>query len=141
MDKGKEWVKNPNKLQLMSFRDCLSLCLTWSASTLASCSCMWLAEPGRGNRWNGLGAELLPPADAGGEVEEAACADDDRAWPDGLVELSADGWPCGWCGWWPPPCGGGWCGGWPWCLSSPRPLAEAVRGNTHYDLSRTVYVG
>ena len=94
---------------------------------------MWLAEPGRGNRWNGLGAELLPPADpAGGEVDEAACADDDRACtPEGLVELSADGWPCGWWPW----CGG--CGGgcgWPWCLSSPRPFAEAVEGYTHYDL-------
>ena len=55
---------------------------------------MWLAEPGRGNLWNGLGAELLPPADAGGDEDEAACADDDRMWP-GLVELSAVWW-CGW---------------------------------------------
>ena len=82
---------------------------------------MWLAEPGRGNLWNGLGAELLPPAEAGGDEDEAACADDDRPWP-GLVELSADGW---W-GWWPPPppTAPWW---WGWCLSSPRPFAEAVR--------------
>ena len=104
-------VSNHNKDQ----QESTAPVLTCNASTLASCSCMWLAEPGRGNLWNGLGAELLPPADAGGDEDEAACADDDRMWP-GLVELSAVWW-CGWCPL--PP----WCG---WCLSSARPFAEAI---------------